>query len=128
MRFPTQVSWVEGFPTHYSWGTVRSYKAFVDIIEQYGVPTVASLDHDLAEEHYKEYIMAAQEDRPFCQEAMKEKTGYHALAWLLERCAERLVERPVIWIHTMNGPARELMQNLIKEFDTAHPELIPSGI
>jgi len=125
MRKPAAVRWVEDFPQLVNWQVVRTYQEFVDKVLAEGVPRRASFDHDLAEEHYQEYLRTLKSN-DFRYEAMQEKTGRDALKWLLEHCAEKNLPRPQVWFHTMNGEGKRNMESLVKSFDKVHPHLIPS--
>lgn len=129
-RNPQEVKWVELPPV--SWTTARNYNEFVRAISSTDEQLRrVSFDHDLCREHYVEYHdmhdMSLIRERRFRYEAMKEKTGYHALRWLLDRCAERKLVRPLMWFHTWNPEGKVNMEGLVTAFDVAHPDLVPSS-
>lgn len=102
-RFPKDVKWIE-LPL-VEWIIGRSYNDFVDIIHRLGVPARVSFDHDLADEHYKEYLAAHDPliiDRRIRYETFKEKTGYECAKWLANYCVDKQVPLPVYYVHTMN--------------------------
>lgn len=90
-----------------NWVIVRNYDEFVKTIEEKGIPEMMSLDHDLANEHYK----SQQEYSEY-----EEKTGYHCAKWFIDYCIDNKKELPAtILIHSMN-PAGS--QNIKSLFDT----------
>jgi hypothetical protein len=50
------VKWLDLPPYH--WVVVKSFNQFVSTIKERGIPSSVSFDHDLADEHYKEYHVA----------------------------------------------------------------------
>jgi hypothetical protein len=103
-RYPKDVKWVELPPVH--WEIVRSYKEFVEYITEHGVPKMVSFDHDLADEHYKEFFRAADKetgDKKIKYDAMQEKTGRDCALWLANYCLDNQVPVPLYYLHSLNG-------------------------
>jgi hypothetical protein len=99
-RIPHQLKWIE-LPL-VEWTIVRSYKAFVDIIIKQGLPKMVSFDHDLADEHYKEFFAHRDERRPLDYSNLTEKTGRDCAVWLANYCIDNKQPIPVYYIHTLN--------------------------
>ncbi len=113
-RIPHKLSWID-LPTH-NWVIVRSYKEFVQCIEEYGLPVVCSYDHDLADEHY----MAHYKTNNIPYHTFKEKSGYDCAKYMAEYCInkDRLVPR--YFVHTLN-PIGKL--NIISILEMAKKQL-----
>jgi hypothetical protein len=109
-RMPKDVKWVE-LPLG-PWEIVRSYEAFVKTITEKGMPTFISFDHDLADEHYKEYIGTGKVDYNTC----KEKTGFHCALWLVDYCLDKPAKLPLYVVHSMNSVGRENINGLLAQF------------
>lgn len=112
-RIPNELMWVE-LPA-VEWTIVRSYKQFVETILQKGIPKIVSFDHDLADEHYAEFISSSRTGN-FRYNDVKEKTGYHACKWLIEYCLEKNVPFPEYYIHTQNPVGKMNIQSLIDSY------------
>lgn len=104
MRSPKDVTWIE-LPT-VEWTIVRNYREFIDAVHSMGVPERVSFDHDLADEHYKEFVYCSSPhnlaEKQFRYEDMGEKTGYCAAKWLCEYCQENKVKFPEYYVHSFN--------------------------
>ncbi len=85
------------------WSVVRSYNEFVEWVTLNGVPEIISFDHDLGHEHYVDCDLG----RPMRYDEYKEKTGYHALKWLVEKCMDDRRQLPKILCHSMNPVGRK---------------------
>jgi hypothetical protein len=104
LRNPRNVKWVE-LPL-VDWEIVRSYDAFVAIIQEKGIPHRISFDHDLADEHYKEFAAKNNEEatkRDIDYKQFKEKTGYDCAKWLAKYCVDNNIPIPEYYIHSLNG-------------------------
>ena len=103
-RNPKDVKWIELPPVE--WVVVRSYDQFVDYITKNGVPVSISFDHDLADEHYKEFFAASNPetgDRKIRYERLTEKTGRDCAIWLANYCLDKKIPIPLYYLHSMNG-------------------------
>lgn len=105
-RFPKDVTWVN-LPA-VKWIIARSYEDFVRIITENGLPEHVSFDHDLADEHYKEYISANNKllldsSKRIRYETFREKTGYDCAKWLAQYCIDKTLPLPLYYLHSMNG-------------------------
>ena len=87
------------------WTWVKTADEAIKILET-GNVIFASLDHDLADEHYfKEQTTGVATDE------YKEKTGYTVLAFMEEN---RILPPNGVRIHTMNIVAKQRMLNLVE--------------
>jgi hypothetical protein len=101
------------------WFIVRNYNDFVKAVENIGLDNIGviSLDHDLADEHYKR-----QDQQPWSTErsidyfAYKEKTGYECAKWLCDYSLEVDEKLPEILVHSMNSVGAENIRQYIKNF------------
>lgn len=104
VRIPSKVKWIE-LPL-VEWKIVRNYTEFVNTIKKLGVPTIVSFDHDLSDEHYKEFTNAHAKLSPSFGEIrynkFKEKSGYDCAKWLVEYCINTNTAIPKYYIHTLN--------------------------
>ena len=82
------------------WNVVRSHDEFVEWIEKNGVPDFVSFDHDLADEHYDEFMNLR--DRSFEEYVPLEKTGYESAKWLVDHCLDKGVGLPEYQVHSAN--------------------------
>ncbi|TRO56190.1 hypothetical protein E2P64_06230 [Candidatus Bathyarchaeota archaeon] len=103
-RNPRDVKWVE-LPL-VAWTVVRNYREFVETIQRDGVPRIVSFDHDLADEHYKEFARATDPktiDKQIKYETLTEKTGYDCAKWLANFCVDKGIPIPLYYLHSLNG-------------------------
>lgn len=84
----------------YHWVIVRSYKDFIKCIENNGMPSIISFDHDLGD---------VNNDNG-------EKTGYDCVKWLIDYCMDNKCEFPQYMFHTMNNVGKENMELLIQNY------------
>ena len=121
-RQPKDVVWIELPPLH--WVVVKSFKEFVDCIQTNGVPATVSFDHDLCDEHYKEYTVAHDERSlsygKIRYEVFKEKTGLQCAEFLVNYCIDNNIQLPLYYIHTLNGIGR---MNIFKCMEGGRPYL-----
>jgi hypothetical protein len=112
-RLPDEVTWVR-LPD-VDWVIVRTYDEFVQTIENRGVPDICSFDHDLADEHYAEYVNSTVNGN-FNYNTISEKTGYHACKWLVNYLNDRNLPLPKCYIHTMNPIGEQNILSLIHSY------------
>jgi hypothetical protein len=102
------------------WKVVRSYNEFIKAIEENGLPTMVSFDHDLADEHYDPDLHGSETYNEL-YDSFVEKTGYDCAKWLIDYCAENKLALPeTILVHSMN-PAGTL--NIKSIFNSYHKSL-----
>ncbi len=82
-----------------NWVVVRNFNEFISYIQNNGIPSIVSLDHDI---YYEEY------DNP-------EKTGYDCAEWLINHCKTNGLDLPdKIYIHSGNPVGSENIRNIFK--------------
>jgi hypothetical protein len=101
------------------WQTVRSYDEFVKfIIELYEkekvLPSVISFDHDLADEHYRAFML----DNIVDYSKFKEKTGVSCAKWFVEFCIDNNLDplSSIIKIHTMNPVGLDNIRSIFNTY------------
>lgn len=125
-RMPKDVKWIE-LPL-VAWTIVRNYKQFVEIIERDGLPQTVTFDHDLADEHYKEYHIAHDKRMltygQIRYDSLKEKTGYECAKWLAEYCVDKNLPIPLYYVHTLNGIGRA---NIVSVLESARKVIMDNN-
>ncbi len=111
-RDPLHVTWVS-LPEDGNWVIAKSYDQFVQIIEERGLPTFVTFDHDLADEHYVDFFKAQKGNGTLSYHTYKEKTGHECAKWLIEYCMDKHLPFPEFAVHTMNVIGKENIENLI---------------
>lgn len=112
-RTPDQVTWVNDVRyTNSHWNVVKSYDEFVSFIEEFGIPSLVSFDHDLADEHYE----AVHLDRDLPYEKYSEKTGVSCARWLLNYCVEKNMKFPEYLVHSMNPIGKYNIEQEIESY------------
>lgn len=90
------------------WHIVRSYKEFVNWIEEHGIPDIISFDHDLCTEHIQAFLSKAGENLAtvvYDYDSYGEKTGYDCAKWLCNYCVDNDKRLPpIITVHSANYP------------------------
>ena len=119
-RKPSQVTWIDLPPVE--WSIVRSYDAFVKEVRLCGLPIYVSFDHDLADEHYKEYF---QTSGVFRYSQMREKTGFDCAKWLANYCATNRLPFPIHFVHSLNPIGRDNISSYIENFKMSYPIVTP---
>lgn len=111
-RLPRNVSWCALPSNHDShWVIVRNYDAFVNTVQDLGLPDFVTFDHDLAEEHYMEGFAGIAPRNDY-----KEKTGYHCAEWLIGFCEAIGAPFPEYAVHSMNPVGRENIHRAIRNY------------
>lgn len=73
---------------------VRSFTAFVDYINQNGLPNFISFDHDLG----------------------LEESGFDCARWLVNYCLDKNKELPEFTIHSQNPVGKQNIESLLNNF------------
>ena len=94
----------ERFPRTSGWEIVRSYKQFVKWIEENGVPSLISFDHDLGD------ISDGSPD-------WREHDGYDCAKWVCEYCLTNGIRIPKWNVHSANGVGRENIESVLKHYE-----------
>jgi len=91
-RIPADVTWIK--LEDVDWVIIRSYEDFVSWLQNRGIPTRLSMDHDLG----------------------TDKTGQDCLRYLLDKVEEMQSEIPFITFHTQNIVGKKNMEYLYKNY------------
>lgn len=98
---------------------VINYEQFVQWIEKFGMPSIISFDHDLADEHQtpEQYWNDYQLSKEY-QDAQiyTEKTGLDCAKWLVEYCMDNNFKLPKYYVHSANPPGRDNILGLLNNF------------
>ena len=96
---------------HWTWA--YSYDEAVEALKT-GTVEFASLDHDLADEHYIAYFSFNEEtgDALKMTDNCKEKTGWDILLWMEEN---NVWPKEGIRIHTMNHVRKPIMIEMVEK-------------
>jgi NAD+-processing family protein with receiver domain len=77
-----------------------------------GTVEFASLDHDLADEHYFEFDAAEYGGKEYDTKKFKERTGYDVLLWMQEH---NVWPKLGVRIHTMNTVRKPIMLDIVRK-------------
>ena len=97
---------------HWTW--VKTYDEAIEALKS-GTVEFASLDHDLADEHYIKYFAWLEnggDGSDFSTADCKEKTGYDVLVWMKEN---NVWPSAGVRIHTMNTVRKPVMLSMVYE-------------
>lgn len=119
-RIPSKLTWIK-LPD-VEWTIVRTYEEFVHVIMSKGLPKILSYDHDLTDEHYKEYfrVKATGFKEPIGYSHFKIRSGWHCAQWLAKYCMDNKKSLPAYYVHTLNEPGKA---NIITTMENARREL-----
>src|SRR5580704_7505483 len=93
-----------------SWTWVKTYDEAIEALKT-GTVEFASLDHDLADEHYVRYFAAEYEGEDYNTTDCKERTGYDVLLWMQEN---DVWPSEGVRIHTMNNVRKPIMLEMVE--------------
>jgi hypothetical protein len=88
-----------------TWTWAKTGDEAIEVLKS-GNVIFASLDHDLADEHYKAFLEAVESGKQLDSSSFKEKTGYDVLCWLEEH---DVWPEEGVRIHTMNTSRKGVM-------------------
>jgi hypothetical protein len=103
IRFPEQVRYNYGPYKHVR--IARNYEDAVWMVQQYGLPTFISFDHDLAHEHYGKNE--------------GERTGYSFAQWFCAHVLDNNLALPIgfsYYVHSMNPVGAENIRKAMTRF------------
>lgn len=100
------------------WILVKNYTEFVNCVKKNGLPLYLSLDHDLADEHYRPsmYNPDKHYTQYYTDGTFKEKTGYDCAKWLCDYCLDNNLNFPDYQVHSMNPVGAENIRGYIESF------------
>ncbi len=101
------------------WVIAKNYDEFVKVITDNGLPTLISFDHDLADEHYRPSMYAADGhySNYYSDGTFREKTGYDCAKWLIEHCLDKNIDLPKWNVHSANPVGRKNIEQLLSNYD-----------
>jgi len=107
-------------PSGEDWIIVRNYNDFMSKIKEIGISNISliSLDHDLADEHYRISMYNPDEhySNYYNDGTFKEKTGYDCAKFLVDFCLNNNLKLPQINVHSMNPIGSKNIITLINNF------------
>jgi hypothetical protein len=92
------------------WLIIKSYDEFIKYIINNDLPELISFDHDLSQEHY------LPEHQTNINYSGIQKTGYHALKWLIDYCEENKLSLPICKVHSQNIIGKNNILELIESY------------
>lgn len=105
---------------HKEWVVVRSYGAFVEYINECGLPQFISFDHDLADvDELKEGLPF---DQWFNSDANREYTGMDCAKFLVDYCMDNGLKLPEFAVHSANPAGYENIKGLLDNFSKHQKE------
>lgn len=114
-------------PVDEDWVVVRNYQQFVDYIQTNGIPDLITFDHDLAEEHMKDYFLNQYNGVEVINyDSFEEKTGMDAAKWLIDYCLDNNKELNMVTVHSANPCGSENILGIINNFKK-HCNQIPDA-
>jgi len=82
---------------------VKTYRGFVEYIEQNGMPDGINFDHDIENFH-------------ITKSTYVEKTGMTCALWLVDYCMDNNVELPKWYTHSANPVGKKNIDRLLTNF------------
>jgi hypothetical protein len=102
-------------PPDSSWDIVRSYSAFCEYLQEFGLPDEVSFDHDLADEHYD--IGRPSGFQQFDYTQCRERTGLDCARFMIENFGV-----PATWkCHSMNPCGRANIEAELRRAEEPKP-------
>ena len=91
------------------WVIVRNYDEFIKYIQNNGLPTKVSFDHDLAHIHY---------DPDTWTESFQyhEETGLDCAKWMCNYCLDNGLPLPEYYCHSMNPTGKENILGILDNY------------
>ena len=95
------------------WEIAKDYDEFVKILEEKGIPTFVSYDHDLHDSHYDVSMWHGLEAYEKVAKGFRHPTGLECCAYLLSMLDNEM--HPPYFAHTQNPVGRLRIDNLIRK-------------
>lgn len=96
---------------------IRNFDAFVECIETKGLPTHISFDHDLADEHYIDFLNEYHKIGDAISDPTKEETGLDCAKFLIDYCELKSLNLPDhIYVHSFNPIGRQNIHDLFVSY------------
>lgn len=87
-----------------NWKIARTYEEFIEIINNFGVPTFVALDHDLGPMSYANIFDGS------------EKTGRHCAEYLINYCSNKRQSLPKYTVHSLNPVGAQNIKWLLESY------------
>jgi hypothetical protein len=102
-------------PGYEPWYVVRTYDEFVEWIINNGIPDLISFDHDLADEHIKDYTsqVGLYGFQYPTYEKYEEKTGLDCARWLGDYVQQNNIQLKSVSVHSANPVGSSNIQSYI---------------
>lgn len=110
VRDPLQNDWLVFSPitpTEVVW--VKSYKEFINWINERGLPEAICFDHDLADISYNP-------EKGQSMFVYHEKTGYDCAKWLIDYCLDNNLDLPLYNIQSANPVGKVNIDGCLKNY------------
>lgn len=110
VRDPLQNDWLVFSPitpTEVVW--VKSYKEFINWINERGLPEAICFDHDLADISYNP-------EKGQSMFVYHEKTGYDCTKWLVDYCLDNNLDLPLYNIQSANPVGKANIDGCLKNY------------
>lgn len=99
--------------TDYDVVWVKSYDEFKSSVKD-KLPDVMFFDHDLADEHIRDYFRYQKFNIPQIHyETFKEMTGLDCAKWLVEYCIDEKLTLPQYFVHSHNPIGKQNIQSYL---------------
>lgn len=99
------------------WILVRNYNDFIEIIENSGLPSFISFDHDLGEDEARHFVDLGMFSKRAARRNKKlVKSGYDCAKWLVKYCMKTKLKLPEYYVHSMNPVGKENIESLLKNY------------
>ena len=102
------------YPPTKDWIIARNMKDAIWYVENHGIPTFISFDHDLAEEHYAIYDGEEAKSR-------FDNTGYDFAKWFTAYLIDNELDLPNgfdYYVHSMNPAGKANIEHYMRNFIT----------
>lgn len=99
---------------------VLNYEQFTQWIDKFGLPSVISFDHDLADEHYtpEEYWTDYEKSKEYQDSrCYTEKTGMDCAKWLVEYCMDNDFPLPKFYVHSANPVGADNILGILNNYN-----------
>lgn len=91
------------------WVVCKNYGCFRATIDDMGLPTFVSFDHDLSVEHY------IDGDQGVWSDSYEEQSGYNCAQYLIHYCVKNGLNIPDFTVHSMNPVGTERIFSLLNQ-------------
>jgi len=111
MRYAPQFAYGEGEVT---W--VKSYNAFVDWINDNGLPRMVAFDHDLGQDVANEKVANGMSKRKSRIQKRTEMSGFECAKWLVDYCIDNDMDLPQWTIQSANPVGADNINGILNNY------------